>query len=467
MLNAFDPTGKAVQNQIIGENKTISLAPGRNYLYIIPSQGPYFPGSLVIKYTPISGAERFLAEGVDYLPSFQFVDATRKINAPVNAGISFIDLTLNGTVTYNYQALGSTYITAGATITSIETTSLVDPMFTTWDSLVTLPAVPTVDYPWTTVNVDDVHRTVEELAKVGLVAHLRPKFLNTPGTEVFIPTPEEIGLGEVPNYPPATLQQAIAGTNNASLMTPLTTAAAVESEVIKQLANVGYLVPVEYAGSIYIENERFTIKVGDEVYVIKAGSLPYTTSGVWANDAVHFELFKYAQKENWNKTYITVSGTEPSTAALGIEFNVSIEHDSRVVPQLIINDVIFAVYMADYKLSDDKLYVKYPLATGDRLLLQTKRSLMSVNRDQVINKVFHVAGGATSFNLGDVNIDPDNLRVTLNDFIILNAQQGDYSITNNILAVTYALAVGDVLEVENIDTAPIFGKTALRSILLD
>jgi hypothetical protein len=467
MSYAFDPTGKAVQNQIIGESKPIVLAPGRSYLYIIPVSGPYFAQSLVIKYTPSVGAERFLTEGVDYMPSFQYVDATRKISAPVYAGISFMDLTLDGTLTYNYQALGSIYMTDPAVITSIETTSLVDPLFTSWDSLVTLPAVPVVDYPWTTVNVDDVHRTVEELAKVGLVAHLRPKFLSAPGPEVFIPTPEEIGLGEVPNYPPATLQQAIDGVDDASLMTPLTTAAAVESEVIKQLANIGYLVPVDYAGSIYIENERFTVNVDGEVYVIKASSLPYTTSGVWANDAEHFDMFQYAQKEKWNKTYITVAGTEPVITGLGSVFDVVVEHDSRVIPQLLLNDVLFLVYTVDYKLSDDKLYVNYPLASGDRLLLLTKRSLMSVGRDQTVNKVFQIVDNTNVFDLGDIHADPDNLRVTLNDFITLNAQQGDYSITNGVMTVAYRLAVGDVLEVENIDSTFIFGKTALRSILLD
>lgn len=467
MSYAFDPTGKAVQNQIIGESKPILLSPGRSYLYTIPVSGPYFAESLVIKYTPSVGVERFMTEGVDYMPSFQFVDATRKISAPVYAGISFMDLTLDGTLTYNYQALGAIYMTDPAVITGIETTSLVDPLFTSWDSVVTLPEVPVVDYPWTTVNVDDVHRTVEELAKVGLVAHLRPKFLTAPGPEVFIPTPEEIGLGAVPNYPPATLQQAIDGTDNASLMTPLTTAAAVESEVIKQLADIGYLVPVEYAGSIYIENERFTVNVDGEVYVIKASSLPYTTSGVWANDTAHFDLFRYAQKEKWNKTYITVTGTEPVVNALGVSFDVSVEHDSRIVPQLFLNDVLFLVHTVDYKLSGDKLYVLHPLAAGDRLVLFTKRSLMSVGRDEHVNKVFEIVDNTVVFDIGDIRAEPENLRVTLNDFVVLNAQQGDFSINNGLMTVSYRLAVGDVIEVENIDSASIFGKSTLRNLLLD
>lgn len=467
MSYMFDPTGKNIQNQVIGESKTISLAPGRNYLYIIPINGPYFTDSLVIKYTPVSGVERILSEGVDYRNSFQYVDATRKINTPVYAGISFIDLTLNGTVTYNYQALGSDYSTDPTLILDIETNSTVDPMFTTWDSQVTLPVVPTINYPWTTVNVDDVHRTVEALGKVGLVAHLRPRFLQQPGPEVFIPTPHEIGLGDVPNYPPATDQEAIDGTSNEALMTPAKTALAVQGELARQLADMGYPAPLQYTGSLNITLQKTTVKYEDRTYVIKNNSVPYVTTGVWANDSVHFQLFKYADNEKWNHTLITVTGSEPVFPILGLSFDINAEHDCRIAPQLILNDVLFLVFTVDYKLGMDKLYVNYPLAAGDKLSLYTKKSLMSVGTDKLVNKVFVINDNATVFNITDINIDKENLRVVLNDFITLNPSLGDYSISNGMLTVNYRLAVGDVLEVENIDSTTIFGKTALRNLLID
>lgn len=461
----FDPTGKSTKNLVIGETRLISLPPGRVRLFAIPLNGPYFADSLVIKYTPNTGQERVLSEGVDYVNSFQYLDAASKINAPVFAGISFNDLTLNGTITYNYQCLGTTYSIGSAEIATIETTSTVDPRFTAWENVVTLPAVPVADYTWTSVNVDDVHKAVRELDKVGLVAHLRPAFLQEPGQSVFIPTAQEVGLGQVPNYPPATEQQALDGTSDAALMTPLKTAMAVESEVTRQLANVGYLVPLEYTGGINIVNDRTTVKYNGEVFVVKQTSLPHVTSGIWATDSVNFTLFRYAEYEKWDKTYITVTGNEPVTSVLGKTFIIDVEHDSRVVPQLVINDIIFTLYPIDFKVSADRLYVNYPVAAGDKLVLFTKRSLLSVNKDTPVIKLFEVVDNTSTFPVGDIVVDKENLRVTLNDFIILNEQQGDYSITNGVLTIYYRLAVGDVIEVETIDSAFIFGKNTLRNIL--
>ena len=467
MSYTFDPTGKNIQNQVIGESKTISLAPGRNYLYIIPINGPYFTDSLVIKYTPVSGVERILSEGVDYRNSFQYVDATRKINTPVYAGISFIDLTLNGSVTYNYQTLGGIYSTDLSTIAAIETNSTVDPMFTTWDSQVTLPAVPTVTYPWTTVNVDDVHRTVDALDKVGLVAHLRPKFLIQPNTTVFIPTPQEIGLGNVPNYSAASEQDALDGTSTSKLMTPAVTAKAVQGELAKQLADMGYSAPLAYAGGLNITLQKTVIKYQDITYVIKNNSVPFVTSGVWANDSIHFELFKYADYEKWTRTYITVTGTEPTLPILGTVFDISVDHDSRIVPQLVLNDVLYLIFTVDFKMGTDKLYVNYPLGTDDKLVLHTKRSLMSTKTDKLINKIITVNDNRAVFDITDVNVDRDNLRVVLNDMITLNPDLGDYYINNGMLTVNYRLAVGDILEVENIESSGIFGKMIMRNLVND
>jgi hypothetical protein len=71
------------------------------------------------------------------------------------------------------------------------------------------------------------------------------------------------------------------------------------------------------------------------------------------------------------------------------------------------------------------------------------------------------------FDISDIDssINTDNLRVTLNDYIILNSQENDYAIINGFLIINYRLGTGDVLEIENIDSAPIFGKATLRSLL--
>jgi hypothetical protein len=467
MAYDLDPTGKSLRNKIINETKSVSLAPGLSHLFIIPVDGPYYAESLFVKYTPATGEPRVMLPDVDYYPVFPYNEATRKINAPIFAGIEFIDLTLNGSVTYAYQTMGGVYNTDSGTIASLEAGFTGDPRFTAWETVVTLPAVPVITHPWTIANVDDISNAVTELEKVGLVVHLRPKFLPQPGQQVFIPTAEEIGLGNVPNYPVATNDQALAGTETQALMTPATTKTAVAAEVTRVLSDSGYLVPIPYAGSLYITNPKTTVEVDGRVYAIRPTAVPYTTTGVWSVDKAYFLTVRAADVELWVRTLITVVGNEPVIDGLGSVFVISVEHDCAILPQLILNDVVFLVYGVDYKMSDDALYVNYPIEADDTLVLHTKRSTVNLTRENQINKVFVAISGSNTFDLTNKNVSADNLRVTINEFVILNHLAGDYTISNGILTINYIIGLGDVIEVENIDSTPIFGKMLLRSLILD
>lgn len=461
----LDPTGKSLRNKVIGETKSISLSPGLTHLFLIPLDGPYYSESLFIKYTPTVGQPRTLLPDIDYYPVFPYTEATRKINAPIYAGVEFIDLTLNGTVTYTYQTIGGGYSTDPSTISTLEAGFTGDPQFTKWESLVTLPPVPTITHPWTVANVDDVANTVTELEKVGLVVHLRPKFLPTPGQEAFIPTPQEIGLGNVPNYPVATDTQAIEGTETQALMTPATTKAAANAEVVRVLSTSGYLVPLAYAGSIYITNPKTTVEYQDRVYAIRPTAVPYTTTGVWENDKSHFITVRGSEVEDWVRTTVVVAGNEQEISGLGKVFTIAVEHDSSILPQLIVNSVNFLIYGVDYKMSDDKLYVNYPVDTGDTLVLHTKRSAVNLNRENQIHKVYVAVSGSNTFDLSDKNINAKNIRVTINDFVVLDPTLEDYVVNNGVLTINYAIGIGDVIEVENVDTMSMFGKMFLRNLV--
>lgn len=465
MAYDLDPTGKSLRNKIINESKSIVLGAGLTHLFIIPVDGPYFAESLFVKYTPTVGSPRVLLPDVDYYPVFPYAEATRKINAPIFAGIEFIDLTLSGTVTYAYQTMGGSYSSDIATISALESGFSGDPQFTKWESLVTLPPVPVITHPWTVANVDDVANTVSELEKVGLVVHLRPKFLPQPGQEVFIPTADEIGLGSVPNYPAASEQQALEGTETAALMTPATTKVAVAAEVTRVLSESGYLVPIPYAGSLYITSPKTTVDYLGEIYAIKPNAVPYTTTGVWATDKQYFAMVRGSETENWVRTQITVTGSESEISGLGKAFTIAVEHDSAVLPQLIVNDVIFLVYGVDYKMGDDALYVNYPLDAGNKLTLHTKRSIVNWNRESQISKVFVATSGNNVFNISNKNITAQNIRVTINDFVILDPLAGDYSVSNGLLTINYVIGVGDYIEVENVDSMPMLGKALLRSLV--
>lgn len=461
----LDPTGKSLRNKIIGETKTISLPANRTHLFIIPNDGPFYAESLFIKYTPTAGQSKMLVADVDYVAVFPYTEAARKLNSAIFAGVEFFDLTLSGTVTYTYQTIGGTSLSTGPTIAAIEAGFTGDPKFTKWDTLVTLPELPDVTYQWSLVNVDAVANAVAELEKVGIVAHLRPRFLPEPGEQVFIPSPEEIGLGNVPNYPAATSQQAIEGTEDRALMTPATTKAATNAEVVRLLSEIGYLIPVTYVGGLHITDPKTTVDYQGRVYAVRPQIVPYTTTGVWNVDKGAFYATRESDSESWVQNLFVVSGGENTIPGLGVVFDVSVYHDCMLAPQLILNKVSFLVHGVDYKLSDDKLYVSYPLAVNDKLVLYTKRSFTSISRENQINKVFVVNSSSVSFDISDKKAKPENIRVIINNFIMLNSIEGDYSIAGGTLTINYPIGIGDIVEVENIDSMPSMGRASTRATL--
>jgi hypothetical protein len=58
-----------------------------------------------------------------------------------------------------------------------------------------------------------------------------------------------------------------------------------------------------------------------------------------------------------------------------------------------------------------------------------------------------------------------DLRVTVNDWYVLDPDQ-DYTInTSGVMNLVYPLELGDIVEVESLDNIPEMGKQQMRSIL--
>lgn len=460
---SLDPTGAALQNAVIGESKTLNLPIGRNYLFVVPTYGPFFEESLIIRHTSLAGVSRILEPSVDYYAGFKFQDATRKSNRPIYGAIAFVDNTLTGNITYSYQALGGQFILSSGNITSIQANEVRDPKFTTWEQVATPATFPVVDFPYSVVNIPDITKAVSELSKAGLVVHLRPKFLPAPGQTVFIPNKSEIGLSNVENYGPATNLEAIRGLSTTTLMTPANTAAVIGPAVSLALTTIGYKIPVVYKAGLELDSINKTVIFNNQIYSPKASVIPFTTSGTF--ESSNFVIVSTNSKDVWDKTTLTVIGSETISNEY-IEFPITVEHNSRVVPQLFLNDILFLVFGVDYLLTTQKLLVKYPLAVTDRLVLFTKKPVSSQASDNTIYQKITVTSGANTFALNDNTINPLNLRVTLNDVIVLDDTL-DYSVSNGyMLTVTYPLEIGDVLEIENIDSMPIYGKAKVRELII-
>lgn len=467
MSYPFDPTGRALQNKVIGESKAIALAPGRFYLFVFVDGGPFFADSVSIKFTNQAGESRVLSQA-EWRPGFYFSDASIRFNRPVFAAIELVDVTLVGTLTYNYQNVGGTYVPAQSVTNTLNTLTTQDPQYTKWEEIcaansITLNAVPVVDHPYSRINVDEVKRLADQLEEAGLAIQLRASLLQQPGEAAFIPTPAEIGLGHVGNYRMATETEATAGDRADLYMSPLSTSAAVTGLVNTALGLLGYQLPIAYTAGLNVDATNKTYSFRDAVYAPKASAVPFVTNGAF--EASKFRLIRSTAPRKWNVWKRTVSGTETTNFTGAKIFQTNLDFTCYMSTKLIVNNVMEIDVGMDYHLDGNVLHVDHPLETGDVLELYYREFVTDAPSSLNYYKTFQITSGVQSFTLpGMDNVQPEELRVILNDFIVLS-RDTDYTIINGMLNIIYPVKLGDVIEVEDINSAPVHGRKVLRSIL--
>lgn len=190
----FDPTGKAVTN-LISEQRTLTApAPSKEH-FIIVNEGPFFEDSLVVT---IVSSGRVLENGVDYIPTIQFDEASLRCAKPIYGAISFHDHTLIGDVSLQYQTLGDVY-TIDATIAASIYTPDIAPRTTNWETLVTVdPIFKRVIHEWDLINMYNRDALIAAIAEVVLAIAarsqasiadiLRQPYLTTPAQGAIIET---------------------------------------------------------------------------------------------------------------------------------------------------------------------------------------------------------------------------------------------------------------------------------------
>lgn len=219
----FDPTGRSPANLVPGEQHVVTNNNYKNYYLIVPKSGPFFINSAVLTQS-INGSTRTLVEGVDWYPVFEFVGATRSIGVPVYGGMSFTDMSISGIVSITYQTIGGEWVFDDSTILESMANKAYNPFTTTWEEVSGVPTqFPVVNHIW---NLVDMVGETEVVA--GLVAIENAILSKTP-TIINTATKVSIGLGNVQNYAPATLSEALAGASTQTLITPATMKAALAS----------------------------------------------------------------------------------------------------------------------------------------------------------------------------------------------------------------------------------------------
>lgn len=231
-LYPFDPTGTKADNRIEGEQQVLSPPAWRDYHFFIPKLAPFFREGFTL-YHPASN--RFLVEGVDYLLTHRFYQASKAIMKPIYGSVLFFDKSLAGAVTLTYQTLGGNWTIDGVKINQILSQKQANPRITTWEQVAEVPEqFPVIDHEWDIqdmVGMSHVRDALEGLATTleesgvsnsTLIAHIN-NTNNPHGT-----TKHHVDLGNVENYPPANRSQATGGTYDYAYMTPRRTRQAFE-----------------------------------------------------------------------------------------------------------------------------------------------------------------------------------------------------------------------------------------------
>lgn len=224
---ALDPTGTLAANKITNEPQILTPTNWRNYQFIVPKFAPYFMDSLKLVYRGTDGIVKILTHGIDWYEGHQYIGASRACAKPIYGSIVFMNNQLEGTVTIEYQTLGGEYCIDEARTMEILANALYNPRTSTWDAVSGIPNVfPVINHEWDLADMVGMSELVASMQRIeaemrqagqsGLTDHIANK--DNPHDV----DKEQIGLGLVANYAPATRAEAEAGIANNLYLTPQT-----------------------------------------------------------------------------------------------------------------------------------------------------------------------------------------------------------------------------------------------------
>ena len=240
----FDPTGTASSNRVTGESQAISPPTWTDFYFVVPKAAPYYRDSMKIVHYP-SG--RLLMDGVDYMPSHRFHDASLATGKMIYGSITLFDKTLTGVLQLEYQTVGGAWTINEEKILEILSNASQNPRVTTWEQIVDLPErFPVIDHEWDLDDMVGAAEVVEKLNEIeqairdaaeaetgsgAIGAHL----INFDNPHQV--TALQVGLGNVQNYGIATQAQATAGTANNVYMTPIRVLQAINATAITPMTD--------------------------------------------------------------------------------------------------------------------------------------------------------------------------------------------------------------------------------------
>jgi len=230
----LDTTGVAVTNNVTNEQQILSGSNSPNYYFIVPQQGPFYETGLTVSIVLPNKQLKQLTYGVDYLPCFKFIGASRATTMPVFGGISILNTNITGTVSLNYQSLGGNYVLTQTQINTILSDYERNPLTTTWEEITGLPNdFPPTPHPWKLQDMVGLSEVVGGLSQIAQALQNQSE-VSTPLVQAInITAKDTVGLGNVDNFQTASIPDTLAGTSNTEFVTPLGVASKVALELQK------------------------------------------------------------------------------------------------------------------------------------------------------------------------------------------------------------------------------------------
>lgn len=221
----LDLTGTATTNKIV--NEPVAVVPPaevQDAAFFVPSAAPFFRDGFVIKTGTSPGAQT-LVENSDYIFSHDFIEASIDLETPISGGVILTNRNYTGTLYLTYQTLGGDFVQNTIDTVVDLTRRHYHVRTVTWSQVANVPNVfPPAHHEHQINDLVSMSEVVAKLIEIKdailaaqnntspvsiqdvmdlLTAHINSTNAHPKSA---------VGLGNVENYRPATIQDIIDGT---------------------------------------------------------------------------------------------------------------------------------------------------------------------------------------------------------------------------------------------------------------
>lgn len=223
----YDSLGTAGTNRIVNEVRVITPPTDPELAnWIMPAAAPFHSDSVIMRLGPLP-TDTALTFGVDYVFTHYFVSLSQHIAKSIYGSIKFLNRNFSGSVYLTYQTVGGPFTVADTLILENLSRSLYNISTVTWDQIQGVPQFfPPAPHQHDVADMTGMADVVTALNSLvtaiagqngniaGIVTTLQQHIASLSAH-----TPAAVGLGNVPNFAVATLQDVLDAVSN-KLMTP-------------------------------------------------------------------------------------------------------------------------------------------------------------------------------------------------------------------------------------------------------